>query len=205
MMNDSVGSQKKVRGQAVILRHELLMGRLYWGRLPNGRWAERHGIDFLDTLVFMDRHRAETTTLYFVAATTKSEHAECRFAVIPMTSPSTADELPDEVIQWAHPETQLFSLERSQLIPLRRTECGSVETDTAQSMVWQGRRSPFDAACKATVELRSLFSHWMAAFRGVAIKYLKHYIAWFEAALEKGDVAVPVGFNQTVPYIRMKA
>lgn len=196
MRRQEIRAQNRPRhfqDKAVLIRHQLLNGRTFWGQLSNRQWAERHQLDYLDLIVRSQHDSFPAPAIHFTVSTPEPSGSAPSFSVIAEQAPTAALDALDFA-------TEAYALEGSWLVPLSAEDLiGGIEKGSTGAIRWEGRGSPLYAECRATQGLQLMFCRWMARFRGVAVKHLGRYVAWFEAALASGYVAPPKWWDPAMP------
>lgn len=153
----------------VMIEKRLMPARTMWASHPRGV----HGND--------------TSTKASVAFTaTQPASGEVRFAVIPHDA-----EIQEPVANLIDlsAEGQLFTLTGTWAFPISSEP---EEPILMHSVLTDDRYRDINQAREAVLELQTLFFGWMRRFRGVATRYLRNYVGWFESALDKGDIDSPI-------------
>lgn len=160
-----------------LMTHTLLPRRRYWGNLGNYPWANRNGLDYLGERLMQHTHPQHCTSLTFVSSRTEQGNAAFAVlthsgdAVLPslFTGTGQGEEAHQITGTWAVP----LSGDGAKSIPLHIVLC-----DPAYRCL--------DAARRNVLKLKTIFHRWTARFRGVALRHLPRYAAWFNALLANG-------------------
>lgn len=168
-------------GTSVLREHTLLPSRTFWGSLLNTTWAAQRGLDFLSEWRCQHTHPDQCTSVSFVA--TQPSHGRVSFSVLTYAGSLEAAQL---FAGEPSGSREAYRMTGTWAIPMMPDES---EPLPLHAVLMKREHRHLNEARQAALALETTFRRWMARFRGVAMRYLRSYVAWFAELLGNGDVA----------------
>lgn len=166
-------------GAAAVTTYSLLARRTFWGNLPNTAWAHRHGLDYLDARREQELRGQECTAVTFIAGPPQGGRAT--FAVF-----THAAQAPLHlVLDGAGQRSDAYRITGTWALPI---EDDARRPLPLHAVLREPEHRRLDGARQAVMALETVFRRWSARFRGLALRHLKRYVAWFNDLLARGTL-----------------
>lgn len=167
------------QGVAATSTYTLLPRRTFWGNISNARWAARRGLDFLHARQEQQVDCDRCTAVTFLAS--RPERGAATFAVVT----HSADTSLSALLEYTTADCRAYRITGTWAIPLT--------ADTKKPLplhivLCDHKYRALNEARSTVLNLEARFRRWCARFRGVALRYLKRYVAWFNDLLARGVI-----------------
>lgn len=151
--------------------------RTHWGQQTNTAWALRHKRSlFHDPLA---KTLCPDTAVNFSVAWTNSSSGT-NATMISHSSPAGFSQ--NNLFRRLSHQTNVYKLLQSRFVCLRHDRSFSRRFPSVIKINWRqaNKHKPFMTAHQAAVWLEHHFTLWMTRFKGVALRYIDHYITLFQ-------------------------